>query len=354
MQTVQTASWIETHTLAEAGDMDVDEEAIPMQFWLRIDPPALAWRDDYGEAWSHRVIDGARHLYTASTWKTCDLDVKKAPITVEELLNHVLFPGASAENDIQADNRANRMVWHHEEVEREGRMLVQWSAEGAQDSYHVMERIWTESDTHRIVGRERREIDPVTNETVSLTTSTNYRYNEPLPEGAFEMPSDKPIIQRKDRDIMPEVWDTLSEKQRQAVQAILHRSEAAWQEGDFNAFSAVWNFHIAKHLPLASEWQERLQQQAMPVRRWQSQVVSANKQEFIPVMVAVSSFRWGPERHKVLRVKSKLSVSWGESEAWTGTTEYYVRRRGRGYRIVHWECPWEEIKEAQQAGRQSP
>ena len=352
MQKVQTASWTETLTIGQdVGSKEND--AIPAQFWLRTDPPALAWRNDFGESWDHTVIDGARRLFTASTWKTCQLDIAEKPITVEELVGHVLFPPPLKENHA-IDGRVH-VPWQQEATEREGRPVVRWHRETTQEKFHVAETVWTEPHTHRIVAKERRETDPITNRTASVEVRDHYRYNESLPPAVFEMPTGKPIVEREeDEEFMAEVWDRLPVKERTAIQNLLHRSEMAWQSGDFPAFAALWHFHIVPDVPRDTEWKERLEQQAKSGSRSKSEVISANKQDFVPITVGVNTYRWGPERRRVLRVKALLSISWGEGASWEGQTDYYVGRRGRGYRIVHWECPWEEIREAQLAAKQSP
>jgi hypothetical protein len=346
MQQIQTASWSETHTVGEYIVVD-GRDPIPQRFWLRTDPPALAWRTEFSEEWSHDVIDGLKHLSTASTWKTCQLEMTKKPITVERLLNHVLFPSPSAEHE--GGGKEAHALWQQETVEREGRMVVRWHRETTQKQFHVAETIWTEADTHRIVATERRETDPTTNKIVAVEARNHYVYDAELPGDVFEMPPGKPIVEIADDDaFMPEVWDRLSPREQAAIQAVIHQSEAAWQNADFTAFSAVWNFHVVPDVPRDTEWKERVQR-AKSGSRWQSQVTSANTQDFVPVTVSVNTFRWGPERRKVMRVKANLSISWGEGMSWQGQTDYYIGRRGRGFRIVHWEYPAEEINEALQA-----
>ncbi|MCW3094965.1 MAG: hypothetical protein JWL77_583 [Chthonomonadaceae bacterium] len=347
MEEIQTASWLETITISEQGDPE--EYAMPARYWLRTHPPALAWRDEYGEEWSLTVREAGRHLHTASTWKECILRSDPTVLTAKELLDHVLFSPLFEEDAIQGDLEEKRahVLWQREVVEHYDRSLIRWYRETTQEKFHVVETVWTEPDTHRIVDRERRETDPVTKRTVSLEVCTDYRYNEELPANVFEMPPGKPIVSEEHKGF-PEVWDTLSEKERQTLQTLLHRSETAWQNADFVAFASVWDFHVTANVPRDTEWKERLLQQAGSDSRWQSQIEAAHKQNFIPVTVAVNAFRCGPDRHRVLHLKARLSVSWADGTAWEGTTDYFVRRRGRGVRIVHWEAPWEEIKEARQ------
>jgi len=349
MLTIQTASWHEKYSFFTSGEELEEEELeeddeLPAHFWLRIDPPALAWRNDYENSWSLTVREADRSLHTASTWKTCDLSITQKPLTAAELLRHVLFPPPSVESVEEGGETGVCALWQHETVERDGRPVIRWYRESTQERFHVVDTIWTEPETHRIVARECRETDPITNRPVSVQVYSDYRYNEELPANAFEMPAGKPIVQRDDKGFMPEVWDTLPAQERQALQTLLHRSEIAWQNADFTAFAALWDFHVVSNVPRDTEWKERLLEQAGAGSRWKSQIEAANKQDFIPVTVAVSTYQWVKERHKVLRIKARLSVFWEDGTVWEGATDYYVRRTGRGVRIVHWEAPWEEIK----------
>lgn len=251
--------------------------------------------------------------------------------------------------------------WQQQAVEREGRPVIQWYRKTMEQDYYVEEMVWTEPDTSRIVSKERKGIDPVTGQTIFLDTSENYRYNEGLPEGFFDAPPEMQVVQQDYAELEAGVWDRLSAKERVGIQTIIHRSEDAWQNANFAAFTAVWNFHVVDYLPLDTEWKQRLEAQAESGSHWHSEVEIAHRQDYIPITVTIRGpsksgegiFMWGLERRKVLHVKARLSVFWGEKMEWEGTTVYYVGRRGRGCRIVHWECPWEKIKEAQQAAKQS-
>jgi len=351
MQTIQSASWLDKHTLLfsdeepeEDEEIEEDEE-LPTRFWCRTDPPALAWRNEYPQSWALTVREADRTLYTSSNAKNCTLFTNPKVLTVEELLKNVLFPPPTGEEG-SAEQKERLAHWQREVVEREGQSVIRWYRETTQEKFHVADTIWTDPATHRIIARECRETDPMTGRPVSVQVCSDYRYNEELPENAFEMPPGKPIVERDLTSHMPEVWETLSAQERHALQALLRRSEIAWQNANFAEFAALWNFNLVSNVPRDTEWKERLLEQAEAGSRWESQIESANKQDFIPVTIAVHAFHWVKQRHKILLIRSRLSVSWQEGGVWEGVTEYCVRRRGRGFRIVHWEAPWEEIKEA--------
>jgi hypothetical protein len=95
------------------------------------------------------------------------------------------------------------------------------------------------------------------NYTASLEVCDGYVYNAEPPAGTFEMPPDKPIETRTHKDLMPEVWETFTPKERRAIEAILARSDAAWKQGDFRAFSSDWTFGFTARLPDEATWKAR-------------------------------------------------------------------------------------------------
>lgn len=145
---------------------------------------------------------------------------------------------------------------------------------------------------------------------------------------------------------MPEVWDTLSPQQRQALQETIARSDAGWKNADFLTFASAWKFDYADLIPRKEEWEARVQQQTGLWSRWDSEVESVRTRSPIMVPIDTHSFRGVTQKRRVLRVRVKLSVVWEEGTLWTGRAFFSLLRRGRGVRIVYWECPWEEIKAA--------
>jgi hypothetical protein len=92
---------------------------------------------------------------------------------------------------------------------------------------------------------------------------------------------------------------------------------------------------------------KRVKQQAEIWGIWHSEVESANTQNFVPILTDTHSCTFTLSKRKMLRVKVKLQVAWNSGEsAWEGKADFYLRREKGRYRIVHWECPWKEIKAA--------
>lgn len=343
MAEIETAAWVETRTRWDRHDGE--EIAMSTPHWLRMNPPAEAWHIDFEDSWSHDVADERGRYHTASTWDKCHFYPHNRPYAPDHLLTKVFFPPAP---EASSPTQCSRLEWQHEQVEQEGKSLLRWYCDYVQDNFHVTQSIWAEPESRRIVRKERHETDLQTGEPAAIIVCDQYLYNGEPPAGTFEMPAGKPIVTPDYGNTMPEVWDTFSTKEQAAIQEIINRSDAGWRNADFSPFASVWEFDFVSLVPREAEWRERVQQQAGLWNRWISVVESANTQRFIPVTIAVTTFRWGPERYKVLRVKVKLKVAQEEGASeWEGHAEFYLRRKGRGYRIVHWECPWEEIKARQ-------
>ena len=243
------------------------------------------------------------------------------------------------------------LIWRHNKVEHEGHAANQWFREYIHDNFRVTETVWTELQTPRIVRKECRQTDPQTGRLIAVEVCDRYVYNEDPPAGIFEMPAGKRLV-TYNKDLMPEVWDTLPARDRKAVQTAINRSDEAWRNADALTFASVWEFGFVSLVPREGEWQQRVEEQKGLWSRWDSVVETANTQRIIFVTVARYTYKWAPERRKVLHVRVRLNVAGNQrANEWTGCAEFYLRRKGRGYRIVHWDCPLEEIRDALGAER---
>ena len=353
---IHTAQWrVITPRYSEDGteEHDPPSHGFSRREYIRFDPPAHANYQDFTNSWSHNVRNERGSFHTASSWDVCSLYPHQWPFTAAGLLKDVLFAPPASEENVSGSLPASHDRWQSASVEVDGRALIRWHQETVEGNFRVARSVWTEAATHRIMRREQREINLLTGEDARFTVHDRYIYDAPPPDGAFEMPPDKPIVTIDTRGIMPEVWDTLSPAQRQSLQRTINLSDAGWRKADFAAFGAGWAFGAAGHLPPESEWQERVQKQAGMWREWNSEITSVNTQPFVPVTVATNSYRWqkmkdgAQVKNEFLRVKVKLRVTWGEDGgAWEGAADFFLRRKGRGYKIAHWECPWAEIESA--------
>src|SRR5512142_323181 len=104
MDEIKTASWVETRY--HMGEHPGTTRAT---IWLRMEPPARAWRDEIiegGSGWSHHVRDARGFLSTASSWEKCTLTPETTPPTAEELLREVLAPPLSGNAQDSAPSKA--------------------------------------------------------------------------------------------------------------------------------------------------------------------------------------------------------------------------------------------------------
>ena len=65
---IKTAHWIRTHTHFAKQNGKIDY-TFHYKEWIRLNPPAYAWREESEDSWSHDVMDERGHFHTASTWK---------------------------------------------------------------------------------------------------------------------------------------------------------------------------------------------------------------------------------------------------------------------------------------------
>src|SRR5688572_16067273 len=86
---LKTAEWVETHE--HYGE---PPHTRTLHWWLRLDPPAVAWRTDLG---SHDVMDERGHLHTHASRESCLLLPHGSPWSREIAMGHVLGPSLSSD-----------------------------------------------------------------------------------------------------------------------------------------------------------------------------------------------------------------------------------------------------------------
>jgi hypothetical protein len=359
MEDIQTAHWTETRTrygrFDVSGSFDGEQERkSTTRVWLRLNPPAHAWRNEFEDSWSHDVRDARGHLHTASTWDQCHLYPLSHPETAENLRENLrrqcLPPPVSGaqSQERNTDRTPRRYEWQQETTELEGQAVIRWHLDYVENNFQVSLTYWSEPETGRLVRKERRETDLLTGQLAVIDVCDQYTYNEEPPEGTYEMPPGKPVVTPNMGDTMPEVWNSLSAREQQAIQKTITRSDVGWQQGDFGGFASVWEFGRVPSAPTLSEWQARVEQQTGRWNRWESAAISARMMNFVPIRVATYTFLMPRQRSKIFGVTVKVKVAWDEGKEWEGDAEYFLRRKGKGYRVVHWDCPWEEIQAARQ------
>lgn len=345
---VQTAHWMETSH--HYGEHPFSSNT---QVWVRVDPPARARINTLvpgphvqNAQPSHDLEDLRDHFTTASTWDRYVLFPAKKPSSTKNIFYRLLAPnldelGGTAD---QAQVQQPQEEWSSKLVEQDGRSLFQLDCNRGDEHNQISETIWAEPLTRRIVRREVNRTDPATGKLTNTWVCDQYTYNQKLPEEVFDIPLDKPVV-----TMYRVTWEDLTSQQKRAIQSTIDRSDAAWCKADFQGFASVWMFDYALHLPGKRHWKARLEQQTGLWSRWQTTVKWASVQDRIPVNITQETHNWGATRHKVWRVDVRLHITWDkDGDTWEGDAEFYLRHIGRGFRIVHWEFPWEEIKAVHQ------
>ena len=353
-QDIWAAAWEETRVMATPlrSDSDWEPDPIPALHWIRVNPPAHAWHHAYSDSWSHDVMDARGHLHTASSWDHSSLSSRPNSYTPDELLRKVLFPHFLPDESEESRVKELR-TWRQETVEENGQPLLRWQRTTISGNFQVEEHVWAEPQTRRIARKERRETNLITSKLSTVDVCDRYTFNQPAPAGTFEMPSDKPLRIREESKGWPDIWDTLTAQEQQAIQEVIARSDAGWRAGDGRAFASAWKFDFQKHLPPETEWKQRVKQQAGQWREWISQIESASMQEGLPVRYNAHSFLIAMLKRKILCVDVKVYVRWQEGgDVWEGEAEFFLRKQSGRYRIVHWECPWAEIEAARKQAMQ--
>src|SRR6266700_3701387 len=90
IESIRSAQWLEVHR-----SFGEHPHATRTELWIRLDPPARAWRGEIvegGHGFSHDVIDKRGHLHTASTWTNYSLSPAAKALASEDLLREILAP----------------------------------------------------------------------------------------------------------------------------------------------------------------------------------------------------------------------------------------------------------------------
>jgi hypothetical protein len=336
MDELTSAEWVETHT-----QYPDPEHTHLMRYWVRFDPPAEAWRGAFD---THDIVDERGHLHTAASWEDCVLYPSPNRPTREGLLRKVVM------EHLPVDEGAGELsqgvgTWRCERVELDGRPAVRYAAEYAKESFRVAHAVWFDPETRRVLRREREETDPLTGQVVLREVCHQYRYNHEAPAGTFDLPpSGKSLVRHERGDLWPDVTKTLPESEREQIEEAIRSSGTGWATDDFADFGRCWRFESGPGLlPSEADWEARVEQQRGRWDRWESRIVEIRRMDRLVVATASHSFR-SVERPGVLRVKVALRVGWGGAGVWEGDAAFQVIQEPEGYRILHWECPFEEIR----------
>ena len=331
----RTARWIHEWITDPSGDEGGPHHHLS-ENWLRLDPPAHAWRSEYGE---HDVIDERGHLHTAESWANCLLSPHLQPLTVEDYLAEILPWGVGS---------GPSAAWEQAPDTLDGRAVLRCRREVAEGDFRVEYLAWLEPASGLLLRKEQIDRDPRTGRAVQHSIERDYQYNVEPPPGTFVLPPpDKPLVEVDPTDRLTDILPELPPAEVDEIQAAIAASNQAWAGGDFEQFCRVWHFLKSDKtgpLPGRTEWEAALQ--ARPERTiWTSEITAIIRGDFIGVHIGVNTGSSVPAPD-VLWVKSQLRVEWSEAGYWEGDAEYTLQQLPEGYRLVYWTYPSEEIREA--------
>lgn len=314
--------------------------------WLRLDPPALAWLTDQGE---HDLIDERGHFHSVETWDACHLDPHTTPQSQDDLVSAILPWGAFSSHDCElALGPDGNPLWERTWETIRGQEAARYRTEFGKGDFHVECILWLEALTGRLLRQEQVDRDPLTGTPVQHLIQRDYQYDvEPPPEVFNLPPPGKPLVVDEVREPPQDIRATLPPEERRQIERIIAASNTHWARGDFDRFCRVWHFLDLERetiLPGRSEWEAALRARPQPTT-WASAVNSITRDDSIPVWSGTCTV--SPiSVPDVLRIHSRLQVESPDGFLWVGDAVYTVQRRPRGYRLVHWHFPAEEIRSA--------
>jgi hypothetical protein len=176
--------------------------------WIRMDPPAWAWRTELGAGWSHDVIDERGHLHTDSQRENCLLYASTLPFTMDNLIRKVVAPepptGPVFEDTL--DTLVVRPVF------LKLRRVLRYEWEVIRNNFRIRYQVWAEPKSRRLVRKEKREFNLLSGQEFSHEVFERYIYNRKPPPGTFDMPPGRLIEQVSGDNTRREVWNTLAEE----------------------------------------------------------------------------------------------------------------------------------------------
>jgi hypothetical protein len=334
---IQTVQWMET------TQMHDEQSGTPWRssYWLRVNPPALAWRNYIGDSWNHNVQDARGIFHMAPSWDTILLD-NKHPLSIESRLRKVRAPVGT-----------DSSPWTTESMIQGEWELQRHSCETVSHNFRLVRTILSEPDTGHIVRSETRQFDPHTGLEVMTTVCSEFVYNAPIPGDIFEILADRPV-KTLDLDAhFPDLWPALGVRTKRAIQQTIKNSDTAWLHGDFHKFEREWSFEFQPNVPTRQDWADLMKKHTGLWRDWNSSVKEMIKSQGVTVLSAAFVFTsLSPTDPKMadrstLWICANYQVEWADNgEVWEGEADFYLMLIGWKYRILHWEFPLEEMKRA--------
>ena len=199
----------------------------------------------------HIVYSGDRETYMVDRNHADPGTAEEAKMetqTRRELLDLISPPTARKDRAALLQDANNKVgPWNISRVTVAGQPLIRF--ERQRDNVapgkwreKIYETVWTDPQTNLVVRSEQRDIDLNANKEESSIIYDQFRYDEEIPETAFQVPMPPQANLRvynfsKDKKSLE-----VSDADRAAIQKLIAVSDLAWSQGDFAQFAALWDF----------------------------------------------------------------------------------------------------------------
>lgn len=369
MQEIKTARWISKKTSRNADGSLIYE--LTEETWIRLDPPAKAVRPLPGTSRSSSnislhdtryVLDKRGQVIYNATTKEFTTHPNAIPRITNQgskdveaflrkmLLGHVLSPDIKNK---QAPMKSGGVKITYEikseRVTLDGRSLIRFDREYSRTGFwKVKHSIWADPVTNRVVRSESQQTpsDPGGLNVTYVVVNDQYRYDEEPPGGTFDL---KPPPGVRVKIISPPAFALsprkVSHAELRKAQVLINRSEAAWRNGDFETFAALWDFNFDSKLTggtapagalRRADWKRRVENNTGRVSRLVSRIDPTSVGQFFSDgSKSPSTKRGEPD---VLMVEVVSSGAWvGKGSTWKDRrVPYFFRRVNGELRIVNW------------------
>ncbi len=324
------------------------------EVWLRIAPPARAWRSRIQgnkSEWSLSVIDQRGQFQTASPWKECSLNPSVRPvITSERLLKESLTPEIvpsekpSREIPLNQPSIVSNAILNGKKVRR-------YELEFVRGNFLVKRVIFAHPRTRRLIRKERTEMDLSDGRQIQHTVFDGYVYNQRPAAGTFEMPKGKRIVVRDSHVSNADAWTTLPEKPKRQLLAVIERLDRGWREANFRQFASAWRFDKVPKTPKLSQWKLLIKQNHSLWAKWDQRITNVYIHNWVSRRIGSSTFTFSSKQRKTLCVEVMLTATSATTgKTWTGRAELFLQffrtsknRTSTRLKVVHWELPLLEI-----------
>ena len=302
--------------------------------WLRLEPPARAYWNADG---THHILNERGHVMTSSRWPFVLRSKLPSGCSPATFTTDALAPGGEDGQTV-----ADETAWSRESYSFYLDTVDLLKRTTLRQNFEVREWIVAHPRNGRILRSEERQYDLVTGKLVSRVVRDGYEYNSPAPSHVFRMPWWKPVRligeTSNDKALRPDP------NTRQAIESVIALSDAAWKDGDFGGFAAVWDFSVMEeHIP-KERWRTAVRKQEGLWSAWHSSVIDIQSSKHVGIPLSANSFQLVSVPQGALQVTVEVNAVWTDGEIWTGRTLFVLTPVNAGLKIVFWNVPIDEIR----------